>query len=442
MELKRAPIEPVMAARQEVASTPSRGAWLIFARVAWLIWAGMALTLIIVGIPPLYRQATTGEPIQDIRGAEIQAEFQSELWRLSPADVSSLQGLGFSLDSYAIYRIVAQVSISLLFVLVASIIFWRRAASGIAFLASLTLLTLGVTASWPILIGAVVAWPAFFLPTQILTSSAFPLLILFLYFFPTGQCVPQWMSVPSVLGAIFLVVWDVAFGAWGGPLDGWLMFGLLVSGALAQIWRYRRFSNRVQRQQTKWVVFGATASVTAFIAFSGLYPTLIPSYARTASFTYFFIDPVLPYLSLLFIPLSMAFSILRYRLYDIDLLINRTLVYGMLTGALALVYLGSVVLLQSLFRPLFGQGNDLAIVISTLAIAALFLPLRRRIQSFIDRRFYRRRYDAVKTLQAFSSTVRDEVDLNRLVDKLVEVVEETVQPAHVSLWLREPERKA
>jgi hypothetical protein len=137
--------------------------------------------------------------------------------------------------------------------------------------------------------------------------------------------------------------------------------------------------------------------------------------------------------------LSVGIAILRYRLYDIDLVINRTLVYGALTAILALIYYGSVVVLQQLFRALTGQRSDLAIVVSTLTIAALFNPLRRRIQEAIDRRFYRRKYDAAKTLAAFSVAMRDEVDLKTLAERIVTVVEDTMQPAHVSLWLRPAE---
>jgi hypothetical protein len=215
-------------------------------------------------------------------------------------------------------------------------------------------------------------------------------------------------------------------------------------GLFSQIYRYIRISSPVQRQQTKWVLFGVIAAVMLFIVLA--FPLIpIPNSVRGTVFGVL-VDNTLFHCAVLLIPLSIGFSILRYRLYDIDLLINRTLVYGTLTLLLALIYFGCVFVLQNLVRGFTGQvgQSPLIIVGSTLAMAALFQPLRRRIQRIIDRRFYRQKYDAARTLAAFSATLRNEVDLNQLKEHLVAVVQETMQPTHVSLWLRpsEPQKNA
>jgi hypothetical protein len=197
----------------------------------------------------------------------------------------------------------------------------------------------------------------------------------------------------------------------------------MVASAVSLIVRLRR-AGSVERQQIKWLAYGGAVMV-GILGAGGL----ITLWSVPASI-------VVMSVSLLGLPVFTGIAIVRYRLYDIDLLINRTLVYGALTAMLVLVYLGGVVLLQYLFRTLAGEESQLAIVASTLAIAALFEPLRRRVQVFIDRRFYRRKYDARKTLEAFSTKLRDETDLDALNDDLVGVVRDTMQPAYASLWLR------
>jgi hypothetical protein len=201
-----------------------------------------------------------------------------------------------------------------------------------------------------------------------------------------------------------------------------MFLGTLVSMALLS-----EFAKADERQQLKWFAYAAGLLVVFFVANDFLFPL---------------VGDLLFLVGIALLPISVGIAILRHRLFDIDVIIRRTLVYGVLTAALALVYFGSVVLLQQLFRVLTGQTSQLAIVVSTLAIAAVFNPLRRRVQEVIDRRFYRRKYDAARTLAAFSATVRDEVDLDRLTAELLRMVEETMQPEHVSLWLRKPERKA
>jgi hypothetical protein len=214
---------------------------------------------------------------------------------------------------------------------------------------------------------------------------------------------------------------------------------LFVLSIGAQLYRYIWVSPPEARQQTKWVVLGLAGSLVlmaTWLVVSIFFPPDQPSASRILALL--LSVPIIAFFGSL-LPLSFAFSILRYRLWDIDVLINRGLVYGTLTVALALVYLVSVAILQSVFVALTGQGSQLAIVISTLVMAALFRPLHSRVQRFIDRRFYRLRYDAIKTLDDFAQIARDEVDINKLGGALLAAVEETMEPEHVSLWLREPE---
>jgi hypothetical protein len=207
-----------------------------------------------------------------------------------------------------------------------------------------------------------------------------------------------------------------------------LMLTLLLVAATSQLVRLRR-ARGIEQQQIKWfayaVVVASSGSILAYVvpvAVGALWLDLVG-----------YVPFVVGVVS---VPISMGIAILRYRLYDIDIIINRTLVYGALTALLVAVYVGSVMSLQGALRALTGQESQLAIVASTLLIAAMFSPLRHRIQAFVDRRFYRTKYDARKTLEAFSAQLRDETDLNALSDDLTSVVRETMQPAHVSLWLR------
>ena len=222
-------------------------------------------------------------------------------------------------------------------------------------------------------------------------------------------------SVADLVHALVLVFWV-------GVLGGLAMVSLFL--------RFRRASG-VEHQQIKWLVF------TISVLYIGATLAYIV-YRAPGAWWAWSVGQSLLALGFVGIPISMGVAILRYRLYDIDILINRTLVYGSLTLLLAAVYFGGVTLTEAIFRALTGQEEQpqLAIVVSTLVIAALFTPLRRRIQSFIDRRFYRRKYDAVKTLEVFSTKLRNDTDLDALSEDLVGVVRETMQPAHVSLWLR------
>jgi hypothetical protein len=215
-----------------------------------------------------------------------------------------------------------------------------------------------------------------------------------------------------------------------------LLFVGLLGAAASVVYRLRR-AGGAERQQIKWLVYAVCVMLVG--ALGGLasvwfpftpWADILSSWA--GGFWYVTLGGFAA------IPIAVGIAILRYRLYDIDAIINRTLVYVSLTLLLALAYFGGVTVTQAILRTLTDQQElpQLLIVASTLVIAALFNPLRRRIQSFIDRSFYRRKYDAAKTLAGFSTKLRDETDLNALSDDLVGIVRETMQPSHVSLWLR------
>jgi hypothetical protein len=206
-----------------------------------------------------------------------------------------------------------------------------------------------------------------------------------------------------------------------GVLTGLLFFGI-IGAAASVVVRFLR-SQGIERQQMKWFVYAVVPML--LIPTDGFLPGIISSVALGVV--------------LIGLPTAIGIAVLRYRLYDIDIIVNRTLVYGALTVMLVLVYVGSVVGLQYLLRALTGQESQLAVVASTLAIAALFNPLRRRVQAVVDRLFYRRKYDAAKTLEEFSTKLRDETDIDEVNSDLVRVVRNTMQPEHVTLWLRKPE---
>ena len=279
-------------------------------------------------------------------------------------------------------------------------------------------------------------------------------LLLILLLFPTGQWLsPRWRWVAGMIALLFLTFIGVItlLPEWQDPTSGntlpnplgvnvlpadftfaaietpWSI--TLVSTAalcvLSVLIRYRR-SGVVEREQLKWFLsacafFIATYATMGLVFVGGNQPNWAGVWFN---------------LALILLPVSIGIAILRYRLFDIDVIIRRTVTYSILTALLALIYFGGVVLVQQFTRSVTGDSSDVAIVVSTLVIAALFFPLRQRVQSAIDRRFYRRKYDAAKTLAAFSATVRDEVELEKLTAELLNVVNETMQPASVSVWLK------
>jgi hypothetical protein len=301
--------------------------------------------------------------------------------------------------------------------------------------------------------GEAMAWVASWILPVIIGVQVFAYLL-----FPTGRLPSRrwkwfaWLTVAFVVAGLITSAFSFGANTGLGPISNPLgvkgisraydmvlnMLPILyVAVALSLFVRLRRATG-AERQQIKWFAYAAAATIVG-IAVAYMIPDMIatPRWFDRAGFALnIAVTPA--------IPVSMGIAILRYRLYDIDSIINRSLVYGALTAILVGIYFGGVVGLQAVLRALSGQESTLAVVASTLVIAALFNPLRRRVQAFVDRRFYRRKYDAAKTLAAFNARLRTETDLSSLSDDVLGVASRTVQPVHVSLWLRpdaEPEAR-
>jgi fumarate reductase subunit D len=391
--------------------------------VAWVAWSTWVLSIALVGLGLLFHILNLSQPSVPIFDHWVE---------------STLQGVGLS----TVGAIIASRRTH-------NPIGWLLCASGLVFGAVMFASEYAIYA----LLVAPGSLPAGEEVASVnsLWVLGFNLFVLMLILFPKGQlprgrwrqlvylyvaiALAEVLSMPFLPGSLEgldlienpLGIEDLPIGR--GPVQA-LVFtqGLVASAAL--IFRLRRGS-WVERQQIKWLAYAAAAATGGSIL------TYTPPQALGARWVTS-VGYVLLELGVLGMSISIGIAILRYRLYEIDTLINRTLVYGALTALLALVYFGGVTATQAIVQALTGQREQpqLTIVVSTLVIAALFSPLRRRIQGFIDRRFYRRKYDASKTLEAFSARLRDETDLDALSDDLVEVVRETMQPAHVSLWLR------
>jgi hypothetical protein len=284
------------------------------------------------------------------------------------------------------------------------------------------------------------AWSFWLVPLTVMAWLAFFLLI---FLFPNGRFVPRWnFWVAGVLTLIYL--WIILFNAGQQPPTPWLLlaFGLIGVGAASQVYRYRRVSTLVERQQTKWVILALLILFAAllFLALPTLIPGLTDPAAKSALFWVLYSNSVPLIVSL--VPLSIAFAILRYRLFDIDLIIRRALVYGLLTFLLAAVYFGSVIVLQQVFRSLIGQETPAVVVLSTLAIAGLAAPLRRRLQAGIDRRFFRRKYSAEQALAQFSQDMRSQLDRAAIAAEMIQVARESLEPESIALWVtKEPGRE-
>jgi hypothetical protein len=356
-----------------------QGSWLLLARVAWVVVALLYVGVFISGIPSEFARLHT--PCTDTVSCSLIPHFTGQ-------KAQELKVLGLSAEFFAAYFVAIEVAFTALSAVIGALIFWRRPDDRMALLVSLMLLTFGGALPIPLFtLDLSLLWTA---SARALSFVGAASAILFFYLFPDGHFVPRWsrwLGLASIGVLAPTLLFPSSFlSLWQHPLLNAVLSASIVGALLlAQAYRYKRVSTLTQRQQTKWVVYGTVVALGGYGAFTALDLLLQSALLATLlSNTAFFV-------LMLLIPISIAVAVLRYRLYDIDVVINRTLVYGSLTAILALVYFGGVATTLAVFRSFTGQEQQprLAIVVSTLVIAALFNPLRRRIQGLIDRRFYR-----------------------------------------------------
>jgi hypothetical protein len=413
-----------------VPDTRLHGRWLVLARSAWVVLVALTLAIFLGSLPIYLDQLQT-----PCVGAFCQ------YYQLPPLLAQSLELLGWPLSEYAALQITFMLLCIVVTLVVSALIVWRRSDDRMAMLVAFMLVTLGpinATSSLP------TGFSFWVVANESLSFLGQVLLILVFLVFPSGRFVPRWTRWIFIVYVVteapftFLPITGRLVPAFAQP--GWVLaLGFMATIALVQLYRFRRVSTPRQRQQTKWVVLGFAAAILIILVVELL--LAVPTFAQPDS-----LYPLVPietaYLLVLLPALSFGVAMLRYRLWDIDSIINKALVYGSLTGLLGALYAALIIGLTSMAGGIIGTTNQpVALVVSTLVIASLFYPLRRRIQSLIDRRFYRRKYDAEKTLAAFNAALRNEVDLAEVREHLLSVVQETMQPTSVSLWLHQPEQR-
>jgi hypothetical protein len=402
-------------------ATRLRGARLTVARIAWVTVVVLTLGLAVAGFLVGFQRPELISP-PSIRTALDQAGI--------PHEAAILIGL--------VLPWVAFTATGL-------IIFWRRSDDWAAMLFALLLVVWGGT-TLRALEALERAYSSLWLPVRLISLTAVFLLLIVLLVFPDGRFIPAWTRLLAGAAVPLLVLFidlPKTMNALPDPPEGISLerFALqalvasvfLATGLWAQVYRYRHVSGPVQRQQTRWVVF--SLGLLVVVLFVGLiFPSLFVDTANSwFAWTLLATAPLF-----IAFPVSIATAILRYHLYDIDRLINRTLVYGLATATLGMGYAGVVLVLGQLFGGIPSEPPSWAIAATTLAAAALFRPVRRRVQQLVDKRFNRRRYDAAKTIEGFSVHLRDSVDLDTLSAELLAVVDQTMEPTAASLWLRPP----
>ena len=389
---------------------------LMLARIGWCAVIAVGVGLVIIGVPIHYAQWQT-----------VCGSSSCGIGILTPQQAQGLQQLGLSMQFWAAYLSVDWILAPLVSVVIAAIIFSRKSDDPMALFTSFVIAVFGLGSA----VDFQSASPVLQFLTWLYQGLGSIALVPLIFIFPDGSFVPRWTRWLALLLVTMIVASSFLADS---TLNNVLANVVTPLGVVFQLYRYRRVSNAMQRQQTKWVVYGLTVSLIGIGVVSLLAPLFFPP--DTAGPLAGMLAFAGITLCLVMIPCSFGIAILRSHLWDIDILIRRTAVYGLVTTLLAGIYFGGVVILQQAFVALTGQKSELAIIASTLAIAVLFVPLRTGIQAVIDRRFYRHKYDAEQALAAFAAVARDETLPDRLALHLLDAVDETVQPERMAIWMK------
>ncbi|MBK8902390.1 MAG: hypothetical protein IPM53_14480 [Anaerolineaceae bacterium] len=409
------------------------GHWLTLARAAWLLITGVGVVMYAIGVQLFFQQmATTCTGSDCLRN------------QLTPEALRPMADIGLTLTEYAVLQIMPTVIFAVVSVAVGTLIFWQRSHELMAFSSSLWLVTFGLTLFEEEVRATGAAYPWLQPAALGLTwLGGVILLPLFFFIFPNGRFAPRWTKWAWLIMSTIFVSFGTAAELFPAFMPtyfgfaGYLWFTMVLVCIAVQFYRYRYLSTATERQQTKWVVYAFLVIIAVNVAFLLADPLFLDfTVQQTENAVRNIFGNAVSTFAFLMIPLGIGISILRHRLFDIDLIIRRTVQYSIVSAVLAAVYFGTITLIQGSVTAVTGTQSPLAIVLSTLLIAALFNPVRQRVQAFIDRRFYRQKYDAQQVLAQFAQTVRDEVELETLRTELVNVVQQTMQSEHASVWLR------
>jgi hypothetical protein len=411
---------------QQIRAQSRRDQLLILVFAVLIVYVISTLVIALSGIPDYTRRVTTG--------AVPSIQFGSRELISNALIAYKASERGLTLERYASYTILRSLVYLLFFSGAALLVLWKAGGNWFAWYTVFILLFVPTGGTLSEINQATQVMSGYYN----LGALLWPLYLLYLYLFPNGRAVPRWTRWPmaAIIALHFLLQFAgflLLYGISGPYIQYWEggFFLVLIVGfpliLVSQVMRYRNHATPIERQQTKWFV----GTLVFYIIISTTLTLVTGSLATNEGGWWGDLSSMLD----LLIPISLVISILRFRLWDIDVIIRKTLVYGLVTAALALIYFGSVTLMQTLSASVLNLQSPVIIVISTLAIAALFNPLRARFQNVIDRRFYRRKYNAEQALAEFAAAARNETELDSLTGKMVQVTNQSLQPEFSQLWL-------